>query len=130
MVCCCIRYMFHIRIAACHMWVCCLNMYITTAIQLLAAVKCGCIPVHLQLNSITFMVEAFIIMLECPVWVLHSTPCDTPVLQLSKFVPQRQVQLTRATCNDPTLADHSFPGGHHMVCLHWEWLLCGPHSPA
>ena len=33
-------------IAACHMWVCCLNMYITTAIQLLAAVKCGCIPVR------------------------------------------------------------------------------------
>ena len=52
-------------IAACHMWVRCLNMYVyiyiyfrtctspgMTMYSSLAAVKCGCIPVHLQLNEI------------------------------------------------------------------------------
>ena len=62
------------------------------------------------------------------VCVPHSTPCNILVLQFAEVVPQGSVQHPAAPCSDPALADHSFSGGHHMVCLHWRWLLCGSQS--
>ena len=51
-------------------------------------------------------------------------------LQFPKGVFQGLLQLPAAACSDPALPDHSFPGSHHMVCLHWSWLLCRTHLSA
>ena len=52
------------------------------------------------------------------------------LMQFPKGVFQGLLQLHAAACSDPTLPDHPFPGGHHMVCLHRSWLLCTTHSSA
>ena len=61
--------------------------------------------------------------------LLHSAKCTFLALQFTMVVPQGPIQLCAAPCSSPAFADHPFSSSHHMVCLYWGWLLCGPHSP-
>ena len=88
---------------------------------------CGCVSVHLPWLSCGRCFSS--VFLECLQFhVPHCTHTITLALQFTEVVPQRPIQLPPAPCSDPALGDHSIPGSHHMVCLHWRWLLCGPHS--
>ena len=98
--------------------------------------------IHEMIRYVYEYVVAIVSTFHCSAWysasawyclnvhvrVPHSTTCNILVLQYTDIVPQGLLQLLTGPCSCPSLTDHSFSGSHHMVCLHWRWLLCGSNS--
>ena len=86
-----------------------------------------CSGTHAWLHSLHVLSPLHIIVAVAGALAHYSTCTQISVLQLPEGVLQGLLQLHAAACSDPALPDHPFSGSHHLVCLHWKWLLCGPH---